>query len=64
MEETDVVCPQCDGEVEMCNGYCNNTGWVPESSATEWYRQNPEPESQTSKHCDSGYMNDMRFGGY
>jgi len=22
----------------------------------------PEAESQASKHCDSGYMNDMRFG--
>lgn len=22
----------------------------------------PEPESQSSKHCDAGYMNDVRFG--
>lgn len=22
----------------------------------------PEVESQNSKHCDAGYMNDMRFG--
>lgn len=21
-----------------------------------------EPESESSKHCDAGYMNDMRFG--
>ncbi len=21
-----------------------------------------EPESQASKHCDAGYMNDVRFG--
>lgn len=23
----------------------------------------PEPESESSKHCDLGYMNDLRFGG-
>jgi hypothetical protein len=23
-----------------------------------------EQESQESKHCDSGYMNDVRFGSY
>jgi len=22
----------------------------------------PEPESQSSKHCDAGAMNDLRFG--
>jgi len=25
-------------------------------------RQQRERESQSSKHCDAGYMNDMRFG--
>jgi hypothetical protein len=22
----------------------------------------PEPESESSKHCDAGWMNDVRFG--
>ena len=38
-----VRCPQCDGSPEYCNGYCNNTGVVEPSSATEWHRQNDDP---------------------
>ena len=26
------------------------------------YEKDHEPESENSKHCDAGYMNDMRFG--
>lgn len=27
-----------------------------------FYQEKPERESESSKHCDAGYLNDVRFG--
>lgn len=35
-----VPCPQCDGIVGNCNGYCDETGEVTRASANEWHKQN------------------------
>jgi hypothetical protein len=42
----DTKCPQCNGEDEFC-GFCNGTGKVSRSQASEWHRQNPSNEAQS-----------------
>lgn len=37
-------------------------GFTYDQVMDEIHKQNSDPESQSSKHCDPGYMNDMRFG--
>jgi hypothetical protein len=34
------TCPQCNGETNLCNGYCHGTGLVSANSAQEWHTQN------------------------
>lgn len=59
------ICEDCKKPMEECgcdDPYCKECGQSFFTHNEDGSCVKDELESQESKHCDSGYINDIRFG--